>query len=123
MSRSNPQLVRGLLPGAPADDSVTQPYIDMASAMVDNYSARCSTASIHTLKMIETLLACHLMVTMGPLKSSALKSKTIGTSSETYLVNGGTGMQASSYGQQACMLDPCGVLADMDKPSAMTVIL
>lgn len=123
MARTTPANVRALLPGASSDDAVIQPYIDIASAMVDNYATRCTRASEATLTAIETLLTCHLMTTMGPNKSSALKSKTIGSSSETYMINGGTGLDASPFGQQALLLDPCGVLVDMTKPSAMTWLL
>jgi hypothetical protein len=121
MSRATPAEVRAIISTTLSDEQI-QSWLDIASLIVDNYATQCASASEAVLKTIEILLAAHF-IAVGPDQTRYLKSKTIGSSSETYQFAAGTGYAGSAYGQQALMLDPCGILPTLNQPAAMTYLL
>jgi hypothetical protein len=122
MSRATPTEVRVVISTSLSDEQI-QVWLDMASLIVDNYATQCSSASEAVLKTIEILLTAHF-IAIGPDQARYLKSKTIGSSSETYQFSAtGGGYSASAFGQQALLLDPCGILPTLNQAPAMTWLL
>lgn len=65
------------------------------------------------LRLIAKNIAAHFAF----LKEGQLKSETIGPTSSTFNMSSGLGLNATTYGQQAIMLDSSKTLAKLNDPS------
>ena len=90
-----------------------QPFIEVATAFVDDIETADASVSDDRLKTIEQLVAAHLACLRYP----RLSRKEIGPMVETREGETGMGFDATSYGQQAVALDPTGALATVNAPS------
>jgi len=68
-----------------------------------------------TLKLIELYLAAHFVD-----MNRQLKSEKLGDAADTYGGIFGKGLEFTSWGQQAKILDKCGILASLDAESKDT---
>ena len=114
----------------PADADTTvnlSPFIKAASQLVDRVSARASatgsnvSVSDDELKEIERWLTAHLFCIRDRLPSE----RKIGDATDKYQGKTDMGLDATTYGQQAKMLDPTGELARLasnKKPFVMETI-
>lgn len=119
--RTDADAVKGLVETT-LDDATINNFIAIASAVIDRFASRCSQASATVLAHMETLLAAHMVESA---RSNKLTERKFGDSSEKYAdrSSGITGLDATLYGQQLKMLDPCGIIGSMDKMTATTVLL
>ncbi len=69
-----------------------------------------------TLKLIELYLAAHFV----DLRTRQLKSEKLGDATDSYAGIFGKGLEFTSWGQQAKILDKCGILASLDADSKDT---
>lgn len=86
--------------------SVT-PFIEVASALVDELSAADSTVTATRLELVERWLAAHFYAVRDP-RSTSEQAEGIGASYESRV---DLGLSITRYGQQAMMLDTTGWLA------------
>jgi len=121
MARATVSDVREILSTALTDPEVAA-WIDIASAVIDSYSLQCKKAGTSLLLIMEKLLAAHYISATVD-RSGSVTQRSIGDASETYMSMSGEGIKATTYGQQLLMLDPCGVLVDMGKRRAKSVLL
>lgn len=89
-------------------------WIDAATTLVDDIAAADGTIGSARLKQIELALTRHFAHAQDP----RVESSGIGDSTTSYQGETGLRINATHYGQQAAMLDPTGMLAEMGKPSA-----
>jgi len=98
-------------------DPQVQIYIDIANLLVtENVTCGLSAA---TLEEIERQLAAHLISLIPDSGANAMPvtKETLGDASVTYANIWGKGLESTSYGKTALMLDSCGGLANMSKRS------
>lgn len=87
------------------------PFIEAATLLV---TKRLSGAGLGAdlLKEIERWLAAHFV----SMRDQRVSSRKLGDASDTYQGQTGMGLDYTSFGQQAKMLDPTGNLAKLGKP-------
>ena len=94
-------------------DADPTPFIFAATLIVDRIVS--DLASDDVLKEIERWIAAHLVAVRDP----RLSSESFGGASESLQTGQlGMGLKYTSYGQQALLLDPTGILAALDKKRA-----
>lgn len=113
MSYKVPTLVTGDIKAiaelAGADLSV---FIDMAIVYVDEFLSDKGLSDA-LLRLIAKNVAAHFAF----LKEGQLKSETIGPTSSTFNMSSGLGLNATTFGQQAIMLDSSKTLAKLNDPN------
>lgn len=117
MARTNSNAVQAIL-GDNYDSNIDlDPFIDTASAVVDEIedcaSERDITMSSTLLELIERWLAAHFYAHADPL----YQSRSTGGASATFQGQTGMGLESTVYGQTALRLDKSGCLAYMDEKS------
>lgn len=112
MSRTNCNNVQAIIPDTLTDLQV-DPFIEIASSMVDNTIAS-SGMSDYLLEQVERFLTAHLIYTT--LKRQA-QNKSVGDASETY-AKLGEGLKATTYGEIVTQLDYTGILVNTGKKIA-----
>ena len=95
------------------DESLSlAPFITMASGLTDRVNQR-DTEGILTavqLKSIELLLAAHFY----SLRDQQYESQKTGDASATFRGDSGMGLEATTFGQNAILMDVTGTLADLN---------
>jgi hypothetical protein len=89
----------------------TTPFIDMAHILVEKKLVPIGTLEEDQLTVIEKLLAAHFSC----LKQNEKASQSMGGASESYLKQGGLRLEATTYGQQALVMDTTGTLVTLGK--------
>lgn len=99
------------------DTSLTNidPFINSASLIVDGYLLS-KGLSDEILKQIELYIAAHLL----SLKDPRTKSVRVDVLSESYQGQWGLGLNGTSYGQTAILLDSSGTLGALTKNGKIT---
>jgi hypothetical protein len=99
------------------DTSLTNidPFINSASLIVDGYLLS-KGLSDEILKQIELYIAAHLL----SLKDPRTKSVGVDVLSESYQGQWGLGLNGTSYGQTAILLDSSGTLGSLTKNGKLT---
>lgn len=99
------------------DTSLTNidPFINSASLIVDGYLLS-KGLSDEILKQIELYIAAHLL----SLKDPRTKSVGVDVLSESYQGQWGLGLNGTSYGQTAILLDSSGTLGALTKNGKST---
>lgn len=96
---------------APSDEKDLLIFVETANRMV-NMCYSGSGIDEGTLKSLETWLAAHLAFMANP---DVLSSSKLGDAADTYQRSSGTGLQSSSYGQQAMLFDVNGCIQNLGK--------
>lgn len=105
MARTSVSEVKNIIPTSIGDSEI-QSYIDTATALVDaSLDGKLSDA---LLTQIEKWITAHLMSTT---RLRQLKSGKAGPASAEYFGKDGMGLNSSTYGQQAILLDSTGTLS------------
>lgn len=120
MARTNPDEVANTFDTELEPDSLKD-WIDIANDLVDDISSEDSSISSGRLSRIEKLLAQHLAASQDPRISSA----TTGNTEVSFQGETGMHLNATTYGQNAVLLDPTGVLQQLQsgKPQADISVL
>lgn len=110
-----PDDIRAVYTGTTASDAAIQVHIDMAALIISGELGN-SGLSTARLDKIQTYLAAHFLfiATSGGGQGGGLKSEKMGESTDEYFSpeeTGGYGLAATSFGQQAMVLDTTGKLA------------
>lgn len=106
--RTNATNIRKIVK-VPAKFSSLDPFIEMASLLVDTHCAKASY-SVSLLEMIERWLAAHFFVIYLRLRASE-KAGPVSASYESGTLS--TGLKATIQGQQALIFDSKGGLAKL----------
>lgn len=106
------------LTGTALDDTTLDIMILTATSIVNDNLVGVDTCSHSdcTLKLIELYLAAHF----AEMRTRQQKSEKFGDASDTYGGIFGKGLEFTSWGQQAKILDNCGILASLDAESKET---
>ena len=98
----------------------TAPFIQMATTLVDQYLVPKNLTD-PILFELERLLAAHFLCLRDPRETEV----EIGTQEARVKFEGkfGLGLDFTRYGQQAKVLDPTGILAEMNKPNTSFNVL
>ncbi len=107
MSRTDSAAVCAVLDTSLDDDEV-EPFINTANLVVTTYLAT-SGLDADLLKEIETYLAAHFVT----LRDVQAKQERADGVAFTYQGEWGSGLDSSSYGQTAQILDSTGILAQL----------
>lgn len=89
------------------DDTQVDVFITQANLFVTNTFSGDTTVSDDTLKEIERNIAAHFLHALDPRESE----KAINKARSKYAGKYGMRLEATSYGQNALLLDPTGKLA------------
>lgn len=111
MSRAKPKDLKEIF-NTSKSHAELMPWLASAHIVINRYAQICTSAGEDTLKAMETFLAAHMISTTVERSKTATQIK-MGTSSETYAIQGGKNLDSSPYGQHLKLLDPCGKLMDM----------
>lgn len=105
------------LTGTTVDVATIALMILTATSIVNENLVGVDTCSLEdcTLKLIELYLAAHLVD-----MNNQVKSEKLGDGADTYGGEFGKGLEFTSWGQQAKILDKCGILASLDAESKIT---
>ena len=116
-TRTTPTEVKEIYPTDMLDAAV-QKYIDVANLIV-TANVTCGLAAA-TLEEIERWITAHLIAST---QERQTKSERLGEAEVVYSGEYGPGLQSTTYGQTAMMLDTCGGLSSMGKKAIkMTAI-
>ena len=111
--------VKQIISTSVEDEVLTANFIDTAHAFVEaNLVGNTCELTDAILAKIEMYLAAHFVaLASSDSGSGSLKFEKLGDASESYDVsNLGAGLNSTSYGQTAVVLDTCGVLAGLATP-------
>lgn len=92
----------------------TTPFTVTAHCLVEETLYPLGTLSEARLTQIELYLSAHFACTMDP----RITKEKIGDGENTYQLKADTGLNGTTYGQQAAMLDTTGKLMNMTAPKA-----
>lgn len=118
MARTTPTLVREIN-GSTLDDAAIQPFIDVASTLIDA-AAPCAGVDEATLTQAETYLTCHLMEGAdagGGSGAGNIESETIEEMKSSYSRAAEGGIKSTNYGVVADTLMK-GCLSSYEKRRA-----
>jgi hypothetical protein len=115
--RVTPDEVRDILDAN--EDIRIEPFIGTANVLTDRVSAQDTNSLLNsdTLTQIELYLAAHFYTNRDPLLASEKTERASGK----YQGEWGKGLDSSSYGQTALLLDDTGYLATLGKKVAVGV--
>ena len=102
----------------PLDKQALESWIEIATEFVDDIAAADSSVSDTRLEKIEKLVAAHLAATQDP----RVEKESRDSASASYEGETGMRINASTYGQQAAMLDPTGTLANAGRQTASITV-
>jgi hypothetical protein len=92
-------------------DLATLPFAQSAHALVEDCDLAGKGLGESTLKLVELWLAAHFVA----IRERQLQSEKMGDSADAYMGEVGKGLDATTYGQQAKVLDTTGALANLGK--------
>lgn len=95
-------------------DAEIDAWVNTATELVDDIANEDSSIDSTRLNQIELALTRHFASAQDP----RVERDSVGGSSARYQVHVGERLLSTAYGQQAVMLDPTGILADLGKPRA-----
>jgi len=98
-------------------DVDTTPFIKVANLLVNSHVTCTDDEEI--LTEIERWLAAHFV----GIRDKEVKSYSIGDIKQSFAVNTGANLNATEYGQQAILLDPCNELEKLNKKQASVGVI
>lgn len=106
MARTTASEVKQIIPNTELTEAQVDNFITIATAIVDDLDDE-TTLTDTRLELIEQYLTAHLIAS-GPERQS--KSEKLGDASIQYSAEFGKGLDSTTYGQTAAMLDTSGTL-------------
>ncbi len=117
LTQPNVTAVRTII-ATPMSDNDVQAFIDDATLVAESCSGIANLGVTRQVAIIKWLTA-HLIAQQSG-KGGQLTQESLGDASKSYSGGpGGLNLQATRYGQQACMLDTTGCLSNIGKVNAI----
>ena len=113
MTRTTESAVRATI-DTNVDPEAVIDWIEIASEVVDDIAAKDGSISDTRLRLIEKLVAQHMLSAQDP----RVEEDEIGDSSAVYQGNTRLHFEATQYGQRAISLDPTNTLVGSGKEHA-----